>query len=435
MLEKIKDLAELFENETIKTRRDFHKYAETAWTEYRTASIVADKLCELGYEVYVGDKVIAEDAMMGLPGQTELDKHEKRAIEQGANPNWIAKMAGGKTGIVGIMDFAKPGPIVALRFDMDANDAEESNEGNHRPFIEGFASVNKGAMHACGHDGHTAIGLTTAKIISMLKDDMCGKIKFIFQPGEEGVRGAKAMTTKGVVDDVDYFMAMHIGTTLKKLGQVTYNAGGFLATSKLDANFIGHPAHAGIAPETGKNALLAAATAVLNLQAIPRHSQGASRINVGFMQGGTGRNVIPANATLKLETRGVTGEINEYMYQEARRIIEGAAAMYGVEVNISEMGSATSCESNKELGEKGKEVAAKMNLFHEIIEGGSLGGSEDATYFMERVQQKGGKAVYAIIGTEIAAGHHDFRFDFNEEVLAKAVAFVTGVSAELLKTK
>ena len=111
-------------------------------------------------------------------------------------------MTGGKTGVMGVMEFDKPGPTVALRFDMDANDLVEAEDENHRPYTAGFASVNKGAMHGCGHDGHTAIGLTVARILAVLKEDLAGKVKLIFQPAEEGVRGAKAMVAKGIVDDV-----------------------------------------------------------------------------------------------------------------------------------------------------------------------------------------------------------------------------------------
>ncbi len=130
---------------------------------------------------------------------------------------------------------------------------------------------------------------------------------------------------------------MHLGVNLRKTGQVACRTEGFLATTKLDATFTGIPAHAGAAPETGKNAILAACTATLNLHAISRHSQGISRINVGVIQGGSGRNVIPANAVIKVETRGVNSEINEYVYNEAVRIIEASALLQGCKVSMELM--------------------------------------------------------------------------------------------------
>jgi aminobenzoyl-glutamate utilization protein A len=429
---KIIELANKLKDKMVERRRDFHRHAEVAWTEFRTAAKVAGVLTELGYEVKAGDEVMAAEAMMGLPSAAELERQTERALAQGADPAWVAKMKGGKTGVVGTLRFAKPGPTVALRFDMDANDAVEAEEEGHRPFREGFASINKGAMHACGHDAHTAVGLAVAEVLAALKGELAGTVKLIFQPAEEGVRGAKAMMAKGVVDDTDVIFGMHVGINLRKTGQLACNTVGFLATTKLDAVFTGVPAHAGAAPETGKNALLAAATAALNLHAISRHSQGASRVNVGVLQAGTGRNVIPANAVLKLETRGVTSAINEYVYAEAVRIVAAAAAMYDVKVALTEMGGAAGCESDPALVERVREVAERSGLFAELLPAGNIGGSEDCTYLMERVQQHGGLAAYVMVGTALAAGHHDFRFDIDEAVLPLAASLMACLAADTL---
>ncbi len=121
----------------IQQRRDFHHYAETAWTEFRTASIVAATLTKLGYEVKIGDEVIEETAMMGVPSEQELAIHMQRAIDQGADPAWVEKMRGGKTGVVGSLKFDREGPTLAMRFDMDANDLIETSDANHRPLREG----------------------------------------------------------------------------------------------------------------------------------------------------------------------------------------------------------------------------------------------------------------------------------------------------------
>lgn len=429
----IKELALSLENKTIQRRRDFHKYAEAAWTEFRTAAIVADTLTALGYEVLIGNETVASEAMMGVPAPEALTKHMERAVSQGANPKWVEKMTGGKTGVVGILKFAKPGPTVGLRFDMDANDAVESEEPTHRPYSEGFASVNRGAMHACGHDGHTAVGLAVAEILTNCQQELAGTVKLIFQPAEEGVRGAKAMTVKGVVDDVDVLVGMHLGFNTNRTGQLACQIEGFFATTKLDAVFTGVAAHAGAAPEAGRNALLAAAAAALNLHAIPRHSQGPSRINVGQLEAGTGRNVVPAKAVLKLETRGTTSVINEFMFQESVRIIKAAADMYGVTVEMQEVGGAAGAENDRELVEGLQATAGRIGIFDEIIPRCYFGASEDCTYFMERVQQQGGKAAYIMIGAGLAAGHHDLRFDFDESAMIKAVEFLSAATVDLLK--
>ncbi len=428
----ILDVVKAKRGQLIKCRRDLHKHAEAAWTEFRTASIVAETLTRLGYQVSVGEEVIDAEVMMGVPSQQELISHQERAIAQGADPKWVGKMQGGKTGVMGVLHFAQPGPVVAFRFDMDANDVLEATLEEHRPYREGFASVNSGAMHACGHDGHTAIGLTLAEVLAEAKNELAGTVKFIFQPAEEGVRGAKAMVSRGIVDDVDYFVGLHLGVGLKELGRMTCNTVGFLATTKLDAVYTGVPAHAGAAPETGQNALLAAATAAINLHAISRHSQGASRINVGVLQAGTGRNVIPDKAILKLETRGTTSEINEYMYKRALTILEAAAVMYDVKLTVAPMGGAANCTNSPELVARLEQVALKSNLFKSILPDGNIGGSEDCTYFMERVQQKGGQVAYLMVGTELAAGHHDSRFDFDEESLVTAALLLSQAAVELL---
>ncbi|MEN6414138.1 MAG: amidohydrolase [Veillonellales bacterium] len=432
LVAKIKELTKNLEQTAIARRRDFHRYAETGWTEFRTASLVADELNRLGYQVASGDEVIDGAQMMGVPSAADLELHKKRALEQGGKAAWIAKMEGGKTGIVGILQFANPGPTVALRFDLDANDVSESTAKEHRPNQAQFASVNNGAMHACGHDGHMAVGLAVACILSQLKENLSGRIKLIFQPAEEGVRGAKAMVAKGIVDDVDYLLGMHFGLQLRKTGQAACNVTGFLATSKYDAMFTGLPAHAGAAPEAGRNALLAAAAAALNLHAIPRHSEGISRINVGIMQAGTGRNVIAPNAVIKLETRGATSRINQFMADEASRIIHSAAAMYGVDVATKEVGGAAGCNSSSALAEKLVKLAKEATIFDEIVPECHFGASEDCSYFMERVQEHGGQAAYILVGADLAAGHHDSLFDFDEQALSKAIRFLSTAAAELL---
>jgi aminobenzoyl-glutamate utilization protein A len=424
--------SQALKDRTVARRRDFHKHAEAAWTEFRTASLVAQTLQDLGYEVATGAEAVEESAMMGVPPAAELARHVERALAQGAEASWVARMEGGRTGVVGVRRFSRPGPTVALRMDMDANDLVEAEEPRHRPHREGFASVNRGAMHACGHDGHTAMGLGVAEVLAAQAAGLAGTLKLIFQPAEEGVRGAKAMMARGVVDDVDFLVGLHLGVGLGKTGQVACSTEGFLATTKFDARFTGTPAHAGGSPEKGRNAVLAAATATLNLHAIPRHSQGASRVNVGVFQGGTGRNVIPASAVIKVETRGETTAINEYVYGEAMRMVEAAAAMQGVSVKVELMGGAAGGRNDAGLVERIRRVAERQALLPEILPSGNIGGSEDCTFFMERVQQRGGQAAYVMLGTALAAGHHDSFFDIDEAALVPGIALLAGVAADLL---
>lgn len=421
-------------NKLIAIRRDLHQYAETGWTEYRTASKVAVRLSELGYTIAIGKDVLEVDSCMGRPSAETAAKEAKRAVAQGADPIWVGKMAGSMTAVVGTMIFSDSGPTVAFRFDMDCNDVIESPKDKHLPAALGFQSKNAGCMHACGHDAHTAIGLLLAEYVAMHKGEWEGTLKLIFQPAEEGCRGAKGMADAGVVDDVDYFFAMHVGMG-NKSGSLAAMAKGFLATTKLDAEFSGIASHAGASPEAGRNALLAACTAVLNLQAISRSSQGMTRINVGVLRGGTGRNVIPANAHLALETRGETTALNEYMKERAIAVLNGAAAMQGVTASFSEVGGATGATNDEELGEYVYNTAVASGLFEQVDQQAVAGGSEDCTYFMDRVAAHGGKAVYMILGMNIPAPHHNEYFDIDEAVLPRGVALLGLLAEQLLAKK
>lgn len=427
---KILRLAQELEEKTISRRRDLHKYAESGWTEFRTASIIIKTLQELGYNVLCGGDALDEKNMMGVPEPEVLHSHMERAISQGADPALVNKMAGGKTAVVGIMKFAKPGPVVALRFDIDCNDVEESMSPDHVPYREGFASVNSGCMHACGHDCHTAVGLGVAEIFARLKDELAGTVKLVFQPAEEGTRGAKSIVARGIVDDVDYMLGAHV--LQQPVGYISYNASGFLATTKLDVVFEGVPAHAGASPEHGKNALLAAATAALNIHAISRHSDGISRVNVGVLRAGTGRNVIPAKAVMQIETRGETSKINEFVLQSVQRILAGAAKMYDVKVATKEAGGAAGASNSPELARRLHQIGERLGIFNEVGETYAANGSEDFSYYMERLQQRGKQAAYLIYGGHTAAVNHNSRFDVEEACLVKAMQLLAAGTADLL---
>lgn len=407
-------------------RRDLHRYAEPGWFEFRTTSVVAEQLAVLGYEVRVGREIVDEGAVMGrdagaVPGQID------RALEQGADRKWIDRMDG-YTGAVGVLDTGRPGPVIALRFDIDAVEVQEVTDEAHRPSREGFASVNPGAMHSCGHDGHTAMGLGLARMLMENREELNGVVKLIFQPAEEGVRGAKAIVEKGVLDDAEYFLGLHLGMGIPT-GKVIGGASGFLCTTKFDVAFHGRSAHAGAAPNEGRNALLAAASATLNLHAIAPHGDGVSRVNVGVLKGGEGRNVIPPTAFMSAETRGETEEIASYVFDRASAVVAGAAAMYEAEHSVEIRGRSTTTSSDGELVDLVAETASELEGIREVERYAGLGGSDDAAWMMQRVQARGGQAVYVMLGSDIAAGHHNEYFDFDEAGLSLGVALLSSVIA------
>ncbi len=415
----------------IAVRRDLHRYPEVAWTEMRTASLAARRLSDLGWEVRIGAQVLDPTKRLGLPSPEELDAHARRAAEQGADPAFLERVQGGMTAVVGDLHGALPGPTVALRVDMDALPIPEAEGAAHHPAQAGFASANAGTMHACGHDGHTAIGLAVAEVFAPLRAQMHGTLRLIFQPGEEGGRGALPMVAAGVLDDVDYLLSCHLGCGIPS-GEFRSAMNGFFATTKIDATFHGQAAHAGFEPDQGSNALLAAAQAVTALHAIPRHHGGASRINVGVLRAGSGRNIIADTAYLMLETRGQTADIDAYMVARAKAALEGAAAMQGCSVEVVAAGSATTTPCDRALSDVVAEAAAAVPGLRAEAEPWHAGASDDFAYMMRRVQERGGLATYAGIGTDLPSGHHTRTFDIREADLAPGVAALVAAIHRLL---
>lgn len=411
----------------IQRRRDLHHYPETGWAEFRTTAIVARVMKQLGYLVRFGSDCIDPKNIMGHT--TDSAEQMARAISQGADAETV-KRTGGITGLVAELRTGRQGPVTALRFDIDCVDTDEAGDNDHLPQKLGFRSCNPGWMHACGHDGHTALGLATAEYVMAHKDEYTGIIRFLFQPAEEGVRGGYAMTQSGLLDDVDNFIALHLGLE-QPTGTVFGGTSGFLCTTKFDVDYVGCGAHAGGSPEKGKNALLAAATAALNLHAIAPHSGGITRLNVGVLNAGEGRNVVPPKAHMAVETRGETNELAQYMYNRAMQIVHGAATMYDVTCAVTKRGESISCDSTPELAALVTKVAQGLPEVKNAAPQRRMSGSDDACWMMKRVQDHGGKATYIGLGATTAAGHHNSRFDFDESALAIGLDVLTGTLKEL----
>ena len=427
--EKVKNVTA----EAIAIRRNLHAHPEEGWMEYYASTLVASQLEALGLEVLVGDAVTAFPRM-GVPAVEQLDSAYQRALEAGAEKRWLEAMQGGKTGVIGVLR-AGEGPVVALRFDLDALPIGESTADEHVPAREGFASQWAGTMHACGHDGHTAIGLGVAKVLTAYRAQLHGTVKFIFQPAEEGVRGADAVIRKGHLDDVDVLLGAHIQSNVAFNGKLIAGASGALATTKLDIHLHGRASHAGSAPEEGHNVMRGVAAIIQGLYGIPRHSGGASRVNVGTVHAGSGRNVVADDAMMEMEVRGATTEINDYMEAYARRIIEGACLMHDLHYEVDVRGTAGSLESSPALVEKIRSlVTAHMppGTLSDTPEQ-VLVDSEDISLMMARVQSRGGEAAFMRLLTEVQDVPHAHRFDFNEDVIETSIGVFSLVTTALLQ--
>lgn len=433
MIETIKKLAKDLEHKTIAYRKDLHHFPEPRWREFRTASIALKKMQELGYKITMGSDAVNKEYMMSVPDENILKNAQLNAINNGADKELVEKMTGGYTGFWADMKFSDDNIFLALRFDMDSNIITESKDNSHIPFKENFSSCNENAMHACGHDGHVSIGLTVAEIIANIKDKLKGSIRFIFQPAEEGSCGALPMIKAGACNNITHILGLHIGFQAENASTVVCGTYGFLASTKLNVEYIGKPSHAGAYPEEGQNALIAACNACINLHAISRNSKGATRINVGVLNSGDARNIIPANAHLELETRGINTELNEYMETNAIRIIKASALMADCEVVIEKHGSSMSGQSSKEMINIVKNSASHIEEYTNIIEEKDFGAGEDFTYMLNEVQKNGGIGTYIQAGINRYAPHHNNKFNFDNEGLRPAVEICAITAYSILK--
>ncbi|UWG47371.1 Metal-dependent amidase/aminoacylase/carboxypeptidase [Halanaeroarchaeum sp. HSR-CO] len=409
-------------SQLIDLRRELHRYPEPAWCEFWTTSRIVDEFERIGVDDYhVGRAVLSSPDRMAVPDEAARSEWLERARENDARYDVLEATTGGHTGAIAVLERGA-GPTVALRVDIDALWIEESVDGAHAPAELDFRSQTGETMHACGHDAHATIGIGVLEAVA--QSSFQGTFKVFFQPAEEQVGGGKAMAESGHLDDVEYLFALHVGLD-HPTGTVVAGIDEFLAVNHFDADFVGESAHAGAHPEAGRNAVQAMTTAVQNLYGIARHDGGATRVNVGPVGGGSSSNIVPATAFVEGEVRGETTELMEYMRERANVILENAADMHDCDVDVETVGQAPSAESDDELIDLVSAVAHEHSAVTDLVERAPLGGSEDATYLMRAVQERGGLATYVVVGTDHPGGHHTDTFDVDEETIPIAVEVLT----------
>ncbi|ACZ11778.1 amidohydrolase [Sulfurospirillum deleyianum] len=424
-MDSIAQRAKSLEKELIETRRFFHQHPETGWFTFFTTAKIIEKLKTYGYTLKMGREIMVPEARQGVGSKEALEEALLRAKKLLSPEEYtlLDVMEDGLTGVIAELDTGREGPCIAFRFDIDAVDVTESKDLAHRPFKEGFRADIDGIAHTCGHDGHITIGLGLAKLISEHKEDFKGTFRFIFQTAEEGTRGAVAMEKAGILKGVDYLLGAHIGFQSKKSGGLICGVNNFLATSKFDVTFHGTSAHAAGAPEEGANALLAAAEAALLMHGITRHSQGITRINVGVLKAGEGRNVIAPNAFMACETRGVTTELNDFMKAKCMNILEGVSKIHSVGYSVKDVGGTSGGDSSPFITDVYEKAALASPFIDKdsIVKTCDFGACEDFAHFMQAVQNQGGQSGYMMIGAKLEAGHHNQSFDFDESCLVTGV--------------
>lgn len=416
----------VYSAEAINIRRKLHRRPEEGWTEFETMWEVVPRLEKLGFMVQCGLQVVDPKHALGRNEQL-VKQAQKRALEHGVPSSFLDRLQG-YTGAVATLDTGHPGPVTAFRFDMDCVQITESTDKSHLPACLGFGSERPGLMHACGHDAHTASGLALAHWIADHKDLLCGRFKLIFQPAEEGTRGGAAMAAAGVVDDVTYFFGAHVGVYCQS-GEVGIIRQGLLATTKIDVHFEGTPAHAGANPEKGRSALSAACACTLMLEGITRHSEGMTRVAVGKLNAGEGRNITPVHADMQIEVRGQTADINDWMVSRVNSIVSGAAEAYEVKGSWRKTGEAIPITSDKAAMDF-IDAAAHQNK-QKLVYLDGVWGSEDCSLLIRRAQQHGAKAAFFVWGCT-QQGHHRPDFDVQDTVnMPHALAMLSSIVMEV----
>jgi len=288
----------------IEWRRDFHANPELSNREFRTAAIVADHLASLGMTV-----------------ETEV----------------------AHTGVIGTLVGAHPGPVVALRADMDALPVKERVD---LPFKSEVVSVYRGeevpVMHACGHDTHVAMLMGAAEILAGMRDELHGTVKFIFQPAEEGPPpgeegGAELMVKEGVMEGIDAVFGLHINAGTY-VGQINYRPKGMMAAvDDFRITLHGKQAH-GSAPWLGIDPVVTAAQVVNNLQTIVSRNmevtKAAAVVTVGSIHGGVRSNIIPEELEMLGTIRTFDPEMRETLHKRFREIVNHTAASNGATATV-----------------------------------------------------------------------------------------------------
>ncbi len=363
-------------DEVIALRRDFHMHPEIGFDLPRTSKKVADYLKSLGLEVQEGI---------------------------------------GKSGVVGLLKGKSNGKTIMLRSDMDALPIEEANDIPYK-------SKNKGKMHACGHDGHMAMLLVAAKILSAHKDQFDGNIKFVFQPSEEAPPGgAKSMIEDGVMENphVDGAFGIHLWMPLK-VGTIGTRPGAMMAApDKFDIKLTGKGGH-GAYPHLSVDPIVAAAQLIISFQSIVSREIDpidSVVVTVGKVASGDAFNVIPETALLSGTIRTLKEKTHKEMKKIIKRITKGICEAFRVKYNLNYAIGYPVLINNEDMVKIVKKMGEKVVGKENVIEIQPSMGGEDMAYYLQKV-----KGAFYFVGASnkakgITAPHHSAYFNIDENSL------------------
>jgi hippurate hydrolase len=386
-LERLSDLAV---QEFIALRHDIHRHPELAFDEHRTSALVAQKLKDWGYAVTTGL---------------------------------------GGTGVIGQLRRGTSGRTIGLRADMDALPIVEATGAE-------WTSCHHGVMHACGHDGHTAMLLAAAQQLAA-KGDFNGTLNLIFQPAEEGGGGACKMMEDGLFErfPCDAIFAMHNMPGIEQ-GQLVFRSGPTMASSDYATVTLHGVGGHGAMPHKGTDVVVAAASIVMALQTIVARNVDPLQpavVTVGALQAGQANNVIPASARLEISLRALDPQVRRDMERRIKDLVELQAQSFGVRAEIQWRPGYAVLVNDAVQTARAIAVAQRHFPAAQVVpQGPMLTGSEDFAFMLERVPGS-----YLFIGNGVgqepgACMVHNPAYDFNDHNIAIGATYWTVLAQDLL---
>ena len=403
---KIEKLSTEIEKKVIEWRRHFHENPELSNREFNTAKYIAKHLNKLGIKVQEG----------------------------------VAK-----TGGVGLLVGGNPGKVVALRADIDALPVTERNDLPFRSVVRSnYNGKETGVMHACGHDSHIAILMGVAEVLSKMKNQINGTVKFIFQPAEEGAPkgeegGAELMVKEGVLKnpDVDAIFGLHIGAG-NNVGTISYKSGGIMAASQsYEINVKGKQAH-GSRPWSGIDPIVASVKIIDGLQTIISRESELTKegavITVGMINAGIRSNIIPESAKIIGTIRTLDYGMQEFINKRMNEMVPAIAKAYRATATIEIDKGYPITYNDEELTAKMLPTLQRIATANNVIEIDAITGAEDFSFFQQKVPGfyffLGGKALD--VKPENAAGHHTPDFMLDESGFLLGVKTMSALALDYL---
>ncbi|MFW6092564.1 MAG: amidohydrolase [Pseudomonadota bacterium] len=402
----IEEAASAVAPQVIEWRRDIHRHPELSNREFRTAALVADHLRSLGIDV-----------------RTEV----------------------AHTGVVGVLEGGRPGPVVALRADMDALPVTEQTglpyASTERATYDG---QEVGVMHACGHDAHVAILMGAAEVLAGMREELPGTVKFVFQPAEEGAPqgeegGAELMVRQGVLEDpdVDAIFGLHVSQG-DAVGEVSYRPRGAMASAqRFEIEVQGRQTH-GAQPWAGVDPVVAGAQIVTALQTVVSRDMEITRapavVTVGTFRAGVRHNIVPDVAELTGTIRSFEPDMRETIHGRIQEIATGVATAMGAEASVTIDDGVPVTFNDPALTEAMLPTLREVYGAGNVREGDPITGAEDFSFYQEQIP-----GLYFFVGVRPAdvplreaVPNHSPRFYVDEAALAPGVEAMTRLALDYL---